>query len=77
MKIGDVLEVVPVSGIDEKWWGAFLILEVISTHQISSKTFTMYHFRTHRRSEHTGEELVHTSWVFDNREVKDLLKEVK
>ncbi len=79
MRIGDVFEIVPTCGfiIEEKWVGSFLILERILTHQIADKIFTMYYFRTHRRSENSVEELIHTTWIFDSREVKDLLKKVK
>ncbi len=73
MKIGDVYMVLSTSTLDDLWWGSLAILEKI--HNSPDMNRTLYQFRTHRHS-NQGEELVHTTWLFSESEIKDVLKEV-
>lgn len=76
MKVGDIYIVLPESELDERWWGSLLVLEQIPKHRLlNGNTLILYQFRTHKRT-NVGEELVHTTWIFNEFEIKDLLKEV-
>ena len=76
MKVGDIFTVLPTNGFEKRWWGSFAILEEIQHHTLSGgRTLTLYQLRTHKRNGY-GEELVHTTWLFNDFELKEFFKEV-